>query len=152
MKKKRWITLIILIIIVWIWTTYFLYIKELWKSEKEFGCQNFIDECYKKNFEFWAWGWHMFELYPDWSTSLDDMANCPQDCSRYTEERWYFKNEKRQEEYYKDKVEECEKEYEKCKKEYENCLQKTTWSQKEFECYYECHECNKYWEPIYLWN
>ena len=131
MKKKRWITLIVLIIIVWTWTTYFLFFKQT--------CQDFIDECYKQNFEFYAWGWHIYIVYPDWSTSLDYEADCPQDCSRYTEERWYFKNKIRQKIYYHNKVK-------KCKKEYKKCMQDKTWWR------FGCHECNKYWEPIYLWN
>ena len=133
MKKKRWITLIILITIVWTWATYFLFFKQT--------CQDFIDECYKKNYEFWVRGWHIVKLYSDWNTSVDDKANCPQNCSRYTEERWYFKDKEKQKEYYNNKVAEC-------KKEYEECLQNTTWLQ-QFE---ECHDCNKYWDPIYYRN
>ena len=137
MKKKRWIILIIIVITVWIWTTFFLFYKQSWKSR----CQDFIDECYKRNFEFWARGWHAFNVYSDWSTTLDDKADCPQKCSRYTEERWYFKDKEKQKEYYNNKVAEC-------KKEYEECLLNTTWLQ-QFE---ECHDCNKYWDPIYYWN
>ena len=133
MNKKRWISLIIAIIIIWAWVTYFLF---YWQQT----CQDFIDECYKENFEFYAWGWHMFEVYPDWSTSLDYKANCPKDCSRYTEERWYYKNKIRQKIYYYNKVKECKKEYEKC-------LKDTTWLKA-----LRCHDCNKYWDPIYLWK
>ena len=140
MKKKRWIILIFVIIIIWAWTTYFLFIKEPWKSKTKSECQDFIDECYKQNFEFFAWGWHAFIVYPDWSTSLDYKANCPQDCSRYTEERWYFKDKVKQKEYYDNKIKECKKEYEKC-------LKDTTWLKA-----LRCHDCNKYWDPIYLWN
>ncbi len=132
MKKKRWITLIVVFIIIWTWAIYFLFFKKT--------CQDFIDECYKKNFEFYAWGWHMYKVYPDWSTSLDEKANCPEDCSRYTEERWYFKDKKNQQEYYNNEIKKCENEYEECtKNQNKNSI-------------YECHECNKYWQPIYLWN
>jgi len=134
MKKNRRIILIIIIIITWIWATYFLYIKEPWETKAESGCQDFIDECYKKNFEYWAWGWLMFDVYPDWSTSLDEKANCPQDCSRYTEERWYFKDKEKQQEYYNNAVKECEEEY-------KECIQN-----------WDCGWCDKYWQPIYLWD
>ena len=134
MKKKRWIILIV-VIIVWIWTACFLFYKQS-KSE----CQDFIDECYKKNFEFYAWGWHIYAVYPDWSTSLDEKANCPQDCSRYTEERWYFKDKKKQQEYYNNKIKECEKKY-------EECMQQNKDGRR-----VDCQKCNKYWQPIYLWN
>lgn len=130
MKKKRWIILIIIVIIIWAWTTCFLFYKQPW----ELSCQDFIDECYQKNFEFYAWGWHMYIEYSDWSTSLDYKANCPQDCSRYTEERWYFKNKKRQKKYYNNKVKECEKKYEECSG--RDC---PIW-------------CDKYWQPTYAWN
>ena len=131
MRKRRWIFLTIVIIIICGWATYFLFYKQQ-------TCQDFIDECYKQNFEFYAWGWHMYIIYPDWSTSLDYKANCPQDCSRYTEERWYFKNKIRQKIYYYNKVKKCEKEY-------EECLQNWQWR-------FGCHKCNKYWDPIYEWN
>ena len=129
MKKKRWITLIIVILIVWAWTTYFLFYKQQ-------TCQDFIDECYKQNFEFYAWGWHIYTVYPDWSSSSDFKAKCPQDCSRYTEEHWYFKNKIRQKIYFYNKVKECKKQYEKC-------IQDKTW---------RCHECDKYWQERHFWN
>ena len=132
MKKKQWIILIIIVIIAWIWATYFLYIKQSWQSKTEFGCQDFIHECYKKNFEFYAWGWHMYVTYPDWSTSLDKKANCPEDCSRYTEEHWYFKDKKKQEKYYDKAVKECEEKY-------KECIQDG-----------DCRWCDRYWQPIHL--
>ena len=139
MTKKRWIILIIVTILIWVWTTYFICIRQTWKIETKSECQDFIDECYKKNFEFYAWGWHVFEVYPDWSTSLDDKANCPQDCSRYTEKRWYFKDKERQQEYYNEQVT-------KCKKEYNECMRKPN------KRFWECHECDEYWQPRYQWN
>lgn len=139
MTKKRWIILIIVTILIWVWTTYFICIRQTWKIETKSECQDFIDECYKKNFEFYAWGWQMFEVYPDWSTSLDDKANCPQDCSRYTEKRWYFNDKERQQEYYNEQVT-------KCKKEYNECMRKPN------KRFWECHECDEYWQPRYQWN
>lgn len=139
MTKKRWIILIIVTILIWVWTTHFICIRQTWKIETKSECQDFIDECYKKNFEFYAWGWHVFEVYPDWSTSLDDKANCPQDCSRYTEKRWYFNDKERQQEYYDEQVT-------KCKKEYNECMRKPN------RRFWECHECDKYWQPRYQWN
>ena len=139
MTKKRWIILIIVTILIWVWTTYFICIRQTWKIETKSECQDFIDECYKKNFEFYAWGWHVFEVYPDWSTSLDDKASCPQDCSRYTEKRWYFKDKERQQEYYNEQVT-------KCKKEYNECMRKPN------KRFWECHECDEYWQPRYQWN
>lgn len=140
MKKKQLIIILIIVtVLILTWTAYFLYVKQPWKFETNSECQDFIDECYKQNFEFWAWGWHAYEVYPDWSTSLDYKANCPQDCSRYTEKRWYFKDKEKQKKYYENKVNECKKEYEKC-------LQNANWWR------FECHECNEYWDPIYLWN
>lgn len=142
MKKKRLIILIIVTILIWIWAAYFIYIRQTWKIETKSECQDFIDECYKKNFEFYAWGWHAFEVYPDWSTSLDDKANCPQDCSRYTEKRWYFNDKEKQQEYYDKKIEECNKKYEECiKKEYGS-----------LGGILNCHKCDKYWQPRYQWN
>ena len=79
----------------------------------------------------------MYQIYPDWTTSLDYKANCPEDCSRYTEKRWYFKDKKRQQEYYDNKVKECEKEYKKCIGEAGRSIP------------FDCHTCDKYWQPRY---
>ena len=164
MKKKWWIILIIAIVLASIigWYCYALYNCVHYFSDKrcipncslrvliehnywcngqretQSECQDFIDECYKKNFEFWAWEWHVYFTYPDWSTSLDDKANCPEDCSRYTEKRWYFKDKQKQQEYYDNKVKECNKEYNKCIEKWGSI--------------FSCHTCDEYWQPIYQWN
>ena len=134
---------------VWAWVTFFLFYKQNWESEyqnqtSETVCQDFIKECCNKKWSYLAWGWMMvYETHDDWRTNIDDECEkaCPKDCNRYTEERWYFKDKEKQKEYYNNKVAEC-------KKEYEECLQNTTWLQ-QFE---ECHDCNKYWDPIYYRN
>jgi len=138
MKKKRWLIVIIVVIIAWIWTAYF-YIKQSWESKTESECQDFIDECCKQVKSFHAWGWMMVYPTDKWRTNMDDKCDeaCPKDCSRYTEENWYFKDEQRKQDYYDNKVKECEKKY-------EECLQ--NWQRR------QCHECDKYWQPIYHWN
>ena len=142
MKKKRLIILITVVIITWIWTTYFFCIKQQWQSKTESECQNFIDECCKRKKSYLVWGWMMvFETHDDWRTNIDDECEnaCPNDCNRYTEERWYFKDKKRQKKYYESKVKECKNECEECVKNSNGYK-------------YECHECDKYWQPKYLWN
>lgn len=146
MKKKttdiiiRWIILIIVAIIVWLWAAYIFYVNPTWKSETKLECQDFFDECCDKMWSFKINGWMMFY----WRRNIDDKRNgcyefCPTDCSQYTEERWYFKDEQKKQEYYDNKVKEC-------KKEYEECLQNGGESRS------ECYECDKYWQKLYSWN
>ena len=68
------------------------------------------------------------------------MRICPKDCSRYTEERWYFKDKKKQQEYYDNAVKECEKEY-------EECIKTVTWYAE-----IKCLECDRFWQPRFQWN
>jgi hypothetical protein len=158
MKKKRWIILIIIVIIIWAWATYFLCIKESWefKTESvyqdftdeshkqakspESECQEFIDECCKQVKSFYAW---MIIYYTSkWRTNMDDEcdAECPKDCTRYTEERWYFKDKKKQQEFYANEVEECKKKYKECK------MRSTSFFSE------PCYECDEYWQPRYYWD
>ena len=83
----------------------------------------------------------MIITHKDWTTNIDDKCNkaCPKDCSRYTEERWYFRDEQKKQEYYNNKVKEC-------RKKYEECLENTERS------FFDCHKCDKYWQPIYQWD
>ena len=141
MKKKWWIILIIVLAVaLCLWTTYFLHIKQDLEGKTVSECQDFIDECCKRVWSYRAWGWMVILTYEDWRTSMDDECDkaCPKDCSRYTEKRWYFKDEEKQQEYYDNKVEECNKEYNKC-------IEK--WGS-----FFSCHECDEYWQPRYYWN
>lgn len=138
MKKKRRI-IIIVALLVWTCAACFLFYKQAWESE----CQDFIDECCNHEWSFRAWGWMMVVEHSNWKTNIDDKCDeaCPRDCSRYTEERWYFKDKQRQQEYYDNKVKKCEEEYEECKK-----------NSTGFSEIFKCHECDKYWQPRYHWN
>jgi len=61
---------------------------------------------------------------------------CPDDCLRYTERRWYFVDESKQEKYFKDKVEKCEKELKECRN-------------KNKEEFWLCWDyCDEYWEKV----
>ena len=144
MKKKWWINLIIVLAVValCLWATYFLHIKQDWKHETVVSeCQDFIDECCKRVWSFRAWGWHVIFTYEDWRTNIDDRCDeaCPKDCSRYTEKRWYFEDKEKQQEYYDNKVKECNKEYNEC-------------TRKSDRVFWECHTCDEYWQARYYWN
>ena len=144
MKKKWWIILIIVTILIWIWVAYFICIRQTWKIETKSECQDFINECCKKEWSFRAWGWYAVYDTSRGRTNIDDKCDevCPKDCSRYTEEHWYFNDEEKQQEYYDKKIEECNKKYEECiKKEYGN-----------LGGILKCHKCDKYWQPRYQWN
>ena len=137
MKKVLWIILIILLVI-WFWVWWFYAYKFFTRSE----CQDQIDECCHHVKSFYAWGWMMVVPTGNWRTNMDDKCDdlCPKDCSQYTEERWYFKDDEKQQEYYDNAVKECEKEY-------EECLKTVTWY-----AAIRCHECDRFWQPIHYWN
>ena len=129
MKKVRWIILIILLVI-WLWIWWFYAYKFFTKAD----CQEFIDECYSRAVSE-AWG--RMVLYEA------VMRICPKDCSRYTEERWYFKDEDKKEAYLSKKVKGCEEKVEECLNKYEpNSLDSKM----------ECPTCDEYWNEIYLYN
>ena len=137
MKKIRWIILIILLVI-WLWVWWFYAYKFFTKSE----CQDSIDECCKRVKSFYAWGWMMVVHTGRWRTNMDDKCDerCTTDCSQYTEERWYFKDKKKQQEYYDNAVKECEKEY-------DECIENATWL-----ATLKCYECDRFWQSRVYWN
>ena len=137
MKKIRLIILIILFVI-WLWAWWFYAYKFFTRSE----CQDQIDECCSKVYSVYAWGWMIITDRGNWRTNIDDMCDekCPKDCSRYTEERWYFKDKKKQQEYYDSRVKECEKKY-------DECMENATWTNIVL-----CLKCDRFWQPRFQWN
>ena len=133
MKKVRWIILIILLVI-WLWVWWFYAYKFFTRSE----CQDQIDECCSRVKSFYIWGWMMITPRAGWRTNIDEMCDekCSKDCSRYTEERWYFKDKEKQQEYYDNRVIECEKKYNEC--------MENTHGFTRFWCYV----CDRYWQTM----
>lgn len=137
MKRKRRI-IIVSVVIILLWLIWLYIYKQAWRSE----CQDFIDECCKKVYSYYAWGWMVIYTTGKWRTNMDDYcdSSCTKDCSYYTEEHWYFKSKKKQKEYYKNKVKECEKEYIECKTNSTGINS------------FRCNPCDEYWQDRVFWN
>ena len=127
MKKFRIILLSILVLLSITFAWFYIY---YWKQD----CQEFIEECYSRTVgEAW---WRM--------VSLEDMKmSCPNNCIRYQEWNWYFKDKDKKKVYWSKKVKMCEEKVEECLNKYEpNSLDSKM----------ECPTCDEYWNEIYLYN
>ena len=127
MKKFRIILLSILVLLSVTFAWFYIY---YWKQD----CEDFIEECYSRTVgEAW---WRM--------VSLEDMKmSCPNNCIRYQEWNWYFKDKDKKKVYWSKKVKMCEEKVEECLNKYEpNSLDSKM----------ECPTCDEYWNEIYLYN
>ena len=126
MKKFRIILLSILVLLSVTFAWFYIY---YWKQD----CQEFIDECYSRTVgEAW---WRMVSLE-------DMMMSCPNNCIRYQEWNWYFKDEDKKKAYWSKRVKKCEEFVEQCKKEHEW----DSWSL----AILVCPRCDQYWNRINL--
>ena len=128
MKKFRIILLSIIVLLSITFAWFYIY---YWKQD----CQEFIEECYSRRV---GAGWWMAVLFED------VMRSCPNNCIRYQEWNWYFKDKDKKEAYWSKKVKKCEEFVEECKKEYD-------WDSWFLATFY-CPHCDSYWNKIYLYN
>ena len=126
MKKFRIALLSILVLLSITFAWFYIY---YWKQD----CEDFIEECYSRRLGR-AWGMAL---------SFDKLKkSCPNNCIRYQEWNWYFKDKDKKEAYWSKKVKKCEEFVEQCKKEHEW----VSWSLAIFDC----PHCDQYWNRINL--
>ena len=124
MKKFRIILLSILVLLSVTFAWFYIY---YWKQD----CKEFIEECYSRTVgEAW---WRMVSFE-------DVMRSCPNNCIRYQEWNWYFKDEDKKKAYWSKKVKMCEEVVENCLKEYES---------DEYLGKIKCPHCDDYWNILY---
>ena len=101
-------------------------------------CNRFKNDCIKRvRSDLW-WGGRVVMADDYFKLSK---SKCPDDCLRYTEERWYFADENKQKEYFDSKIKECEELIKRlCKK------NKDVVEQNFFNSVPCLYYCNEYWE------
>ena len=125
MKKFRIILLSILVLLSVIFACFYNY---YWKQD----CQDFINECYSRAIGK-AWGMALLHN--------DVRKSCPNNCIRYQEWNWYFKDKDKKKAYWSKKVKKCKERVEKCLNKFEP---------NSSEAKVECPKCDEYWNEIYL--
>ena len=147
LKVLKWIWIIVCILI-WFYiiysvVTYCLYLykfRDNWCLEigwcKEI-CQRFKNDCVERVRADLGRGGRAMTMHDYYDVPKQE---CPDNCLRYTEERWYFMDPIEQDDYFKKNVDECEKRLKECRE----------WNK---DSIWGCFDyCDKYWKSVVMFN
>ena len=99
--SKKWRILIVIIWVILFWICiYYCCVNTYYNTE---WCDDFKRECRIR--AAWNYDWSIW-MIEDINAFYD--SYCPDECSQYTEELWYFKDKEEQAKYYREQVKKCE--------------------------------------------